>query len=269
MPDQPALADLQQWMLGAVCDPGTAAAPEVDRMIAPSPTLTARECMDLYRRGYRMRLLECLQAMHPALRHLLGAELFDGFALDYLAVRPSTSYTLFDLDAGLAAHLAATRPASPTERWPELIIDVVRFERAFLEVYDGEGVEGQVVASSLDVPAYLPPAAVLEATAVPCLRMLRSEYPVGDYVLAVRRGERPSLPPPRPTYLALVRRDFVVQVVPLAADSYAALQQLLAGNGTARRLDDARLDWIAAWADQGMFKEVRVLEPVQRGTPCC
>jgi hypothetical protein len=229
---------------------------EVDDVVAPSPTLTAEARFDLYRRGYRLRLLECLRAMHPALRHALGDDLFDGFALDYLAVHPSTSYTLARLDEGFAAHLEATRPASG-ESWPDFLVDVVRFERAFLEVYDGEGVEGVPVAGATDVVAAAAAGAAVAVDPVPCLRLLRSTYPVGDYVRAVRRGERPPLPLPRPTWLALVRRDWVVDVVPLEAESFAALADLVDGAATS---DETVLGRVESWADQGLFVRIRQLD---------
>ena len=257
------LAQLQGWMIDAVCGTEVSNALEADQVILPSPRMSPEERLDLYRRSYLIRLLDCLREMHPALRHLLGGELFDAFALDYLAARPSRSYTLFELDAGFADHLAASRPDDgPTaEPWPELLIDVVRLERAFLEVYDAPGVEGQAIPSASDVPAS--PAGI-GVSPVPCARLVRSRYPVGDYVFAVRRGEHPDVPLPAPTCLALVRRDYAVTLVPMADRSYDALATLLAG---ASSIQAARavgtnhrtvLQWIAAWADQGFFTAIAV-----------
>jgi hypothetical protein len=279
MDDEPGLADLQRWMVGLVSDAPGEVVFEVDRVVAPSATLTPGERLDLYRQSYRIRLLESLRDMHPALRHLLGPELFDAFALDYLAARPPTSYTLFRLDEGFAAHLEATRPdrdslATGREAWPDLLIDVVRFERAFLEVYDGPGVEGETLVSSRDVPGETLPPPAVTVEPVPCLRLLRSRYPVGDYVRAVRRGEQPPLPDPRPTHLALVRRDYSVELLRLTAPSYAALEALLGGvdSTEAARASNstpgAVLGWIAVLADQGLFRRVFVLEPLRKGIRC-
>jgi hypothetical protein len=258
---------------------------DLERVVAPSATQTSAERFDLYRRGYHLRLLECLRAMHPALRHALGDELFDGFAHDYLAARPPGTYTLARLDEGFAAHLSDTRPdhdlpATAREPWPDFLVDVVRFERAFLEVYDGEGVEGRPIACSEDVPCGSGRPALgapVVVDPVPCLRMLHSRYPVGEYVLAVRRDERPGLPVPRPTWLALVRRDFVVEVVPLGADSFIALTALLEGADSvhaaaaAGRSEETIRGWVASWADRGLFSRVRQLDHVptsRRGVPC-
>ncbi len=262
---------------------GGAPALDVERVIAPSPTQTAAERLDVYRRGYHLRLLECLRAMHPALRHALGDELFDDFAEDYLAARPSCSYTLARLDEGFAAHLSATRPdrdlpAAAREPWPDFLVDVVRFERAFLDVYDGEGVEGRPIASSADVPdgSGVHPSAVA-VDPVPCLRTLHSRYPVGEYVMAVRRGERPGLPMPDPTDLALVRRDFVVELVCLDAASSTALAVLLdgvdsAGAAAATGTSEATVrGWITSWANRGLFAGIRTVDLVpisRRGVTC-
>lgn len=262
MDDGPGLAELQRWMIGYLRN--EASDLEVDQLVFPSATLTATGRMDLYRRGYELRLLECLQAMHPALRHLLGDEAFDAFALDYLAACAPSGYTLTRLNEGFAGHLATTRPHH--ESWPDLLIDIVRFERAFLEVYDGEGAEGEIVAGAACAPG---DRSVVTVEAVPCLRLFRSRYPVGDYVCAVRRGQSPTLPTPRDTYLALVRRNYVVDLVDLAPDQFAALAMLTEGadsNEAARAAGvSARLvlEWIAGWADSGVFRRV-----VPRGVPC-
>jgi hypothetical protein len=259
------LAGIQRWMIDAL----RGAAPDPVGVILPSPTLSAGARLDLYRRSYLNRLVESLREMHPALRHLLGDEVFDAFALDYLQTRPPSSYTLFELDAGLAGHLAATRPDD--EAWPDLIIDVVRFERAFLEVYDGPGLEGRALPQAADVLA-VPSGASITVTPVPCARLLRSRYPVGDYVLAVRRGEAPAIPgpSPEPACVALVRRDYAVKVVPVAGAAYGVLAALVAGTGSAAAAAAAGTghatvrQWIAAWADHGLFATLSV-----KGPPCC
>jgi hypothetical protein len=270
MGDGPTLAELQRWMIDAVRG-ATVGRPawETSQLILPSARLGAEERLELYRRSYLLRLLECLREMHPALRHVLGPELFDAFALDYLAARPPNSYTLFDLDEGFADHLAATRPEGDAQPWPHLLIDVVRFERAFHEVYDGPGLEGHVVPSARDV-GEAPPGARIQVSPAPCVRLLHSRYPVGDFVLAVRRGKAPGLPSPAPTWLALARRDYAVKLVPLSPCSYAALEALLGGADARRAAEVAGTahrtvrEWIAAWADQGLFAAITVNVPRQQ-----
>lgn len=244
MSDDWDLALLQRWMVDLLCDPDDPdKAFRVDEVIAASATLTAGQRVDLYRAGYRLRLLECLRAMHPGLRHALGDQLFDDFALDYLHEHPSRSYTLLRLGATFSQYLYDTRPEG--EPWTDFVIDVVRFEQAFLEVYDGPGPESGHRTGRL----------------IPGLKLFTSPYPVGDYVLAVRRGEHPELPAPEASWLALGRRNYVVTMVALTATSFAVLAGLLGGAtvADAARANDAETSdvrvWIQSWADQGLIWE--------------
>jgi hypothetical protein len=166
----------QRRMLAAIL--GDEDGPE--DLVDGSATFSAERRIELYRRGCRSRLLGCLREGYPGLRHALGDELFDAFALDYLQAYPPTGYTLSTLGARWPEHLEATRPEG--ERWPHFLIDLARLERAFGEVYDGDGSEIR----------------------------LRTTYPVASYLDAVRRGEDPPLPAPSPAVVAVNRRDWVV-----------------------------------------------------------
>ncbi|MEU9113764.1 DNA-binding domain-containing protein [Streptomyces sp. NPDC048483] len=221
------LADTQRWLQHAILDPagppGT-----VDEVLTRSRELSSRQRLDVYRRGYRLRLLEVMRGLHPGLRALLGPELFDDFALDYLEACPSRSYTLFQLDARFVDHLRAHRPdrnlpSGRREGWVDLIVDLARYERAFAEVYDGPGTEGGPSPHSGPAPA---PAA--------CLRVLRVCAPVHTYHATVRRGLPAEPPAPGPVHLALSRRDYVVKVTELEPDGYRLLSARLAGDRAPR-----------------------------------
>lgn len=273
--DDHQLGALQAWVQAVIRHPdgprAGARSPEATRglgreaavgeLVAPSTRLSPEERIGLYHRGYHLRLLECLRVMHPALRHCLGADLFDGFALDYLGECPSTSRSLFELNANFAGYLEAHRPDRdrPDEVWPDFLVDLARLERLFLEVYDGPGTEGARLPGAGDLG--YEPGEVVVALA-PCVRVLRSRFPVGDYLVAVRAGEEPPLPFPRPTALALTRRDYQVVVVPLDADEFALLEALEAGIGllTAARAAGcpAARAWrrLRRWADAGLVASV-------------
>src|SRR5919108_5113491 len=189
------LAEVQRWFQAAIL--GDERPGDADAVVHRPARL------DVYRTGYRLRLVKCLRETHPALRHALGADVFDAFALDYVQAHPPRSYTLFQLGDRFAGHLAATRPDDA--EWADFVIDLARLERAFLEVYEGPGDEH---APPPDVPAE--PAAGAVAEPATGLRLLRSRYPVGDYLRAVRRGGQPPLPAPAASRIALGRRDYVV-----------------------------------------------------------
>ncbi|WP_139333337.1 putative DNA-binding domain-containing protein [Mycobacterium sp. SP-6446] len=267
---------------------------ELDDVVCASAALTPAQRLGLYAGSYRLRLLECLRELHPALRHALGPALFDGVALNYLQSNPSTSYTLFELDRDFADHLAATQPAlaDGEEPWPSFLVDMARLERLFLEVYDGPGVEAvetggaAPAAVSRDpcasanfpaqqhgwslsasgggrLPAELPPGwAEATVSAVPCLRLLTSRYPVGRYLLAVRRGRQPALPLPQPCFLALNRRDYRVVVHELEVEPYSLLVALVVGAPLAECAAAAGMAlaeaWraVRGWAAQGYFRAI-------------
>lgn len=161
----PALVDAQRSMHAAIT--GTSA---------------ISERLAIYRRAYYERLLSCMRAEYPVLLHLLGRETFDTFATTYIQACPPRSYTLADLGSRFAGWLDETRPSS--ESWPNLIIDLARLERAFIEVYDG------------------PPGP----------REMTFRYPVAEYFHAVRAGEDPPVPDPRETHITLSRPSLVVKV---------------------------------------------------------
>lgn len=205
-----ASADLeatQRWMLaaitGAAADGGEGGLARSGRpgamageVVAGSARFPAERRLEIYARGYRSRLVGCLREMYPGLRHALGDEVFEAFALDYLEAHPPTSYTLNALGARWPEHLEATRPEG--EQWPDFLVDLARVERTFHEVYDGEGEEGAV---------------------------LRTRYPLAGYLAAVRRGEDPPLPAPKTSTVAVERRGWVVtlsELEPLSTSEVAS-----------------------------------------------
>ena len=184
------LAQLQQWLLAAISHRGGGAAADGSRMpvppasesddvaqiVASSSGLSAVERLAVYQRGYRLRLLDCMRTLHPALCHALGHELFDQFALGYLEENPSRARTLQEIDRGFAGYLAATAPTGDPEMleresWPHFIIDLARLERLFAEVYDGSGTERHRILAAHALPEE-PSGAWLVAAfhATPCLR---------------------------------------------------------------------------------------------------
>jgi hypothetical protein len=275
------------------------AADALNDVVRPSAALTAEQRLGLYARSYRLRLLECMRELHPGLDHALGRALFDDFALDYLQANASTSYTLLELDQGFADHLAATEPqlADGEEPWPSFVVDLARLERLFFEVYHGPGVEAAqagptactpgwdqprvlaahnrscLIGSDGELPGKLPPVwAGVTVSPVPSLKLLASPYPVGRYLLAVRRGEEPALPRPEPCFLALNRRDYTVVLQELEAGAYRLLDSLVTGAPMAEAVASAGIApaeaWqaIRSWAVRGYF---RALRPAVPGRQAC
>jgi hypothetical protein len=224
-------------------------------IVRGSSRLAAEERLELYSRDYRLRLLDCLRSGYPALCHLLGGELFDAFALDYLREHPSRSYTLSQLGAGFPEHLDRTRPRR--EQSSTLILELAQLERAFAEVYDGPGVEGEQILEAQGL-GRAPSAAWLEARfdPAPCLRLMRSHFPIGSYLGAVRSGAEPPMPLPRESFLALCRENWVVSITELSQSQYAVLEALASGH-TLRQIDEpAAWEWLGDWTARGFFRRV-------------
>ncbi|MFJ2577933.1 putative DNA-binding domain-containing protein [Kitasatospora aureofaciens] len=250
MADAPGLAALQRWMQTALLDPG-AAAPDgtASRVLTASAQLGADRRLALYQHGCRMRLLESMRSLHPALVRLLGQDLFDRFAQEYLDACPSRSYLLSRLDEHFAEHLQRNRPDARGEHepWVDVLIDLARLERLYTEVLDGPGTEEPGhTAHGRDTA---------EVTVAPCLRLLRTSAPVHHYLIAALRGEDADLPQPHPTWLAISRRDYVVVIRELASDAYTALHALSTGAPASRAVGTADplrgRAWLREWAAAG------------------
>ncbi|TDD84403.1 DUF2063 domain-containing protein [Actinomadura darangshiensis] len=272
-PPAPSLDQAQHWLQDAITRPGDPAVPAAV-MLAGAGPLTADHGLAIYRNGYRKRLLEAMRRLHPALCVLLGAELFEEFATDYLDARPSRSYTLARLDEDFADHLTARRPdrdapAARREAWIDALIDLARYERAYTEVCDGPGIEDE---PSPRVHGRADDAGDAGVTPAPCLRLMRVCAPVHRYHAAVRAGRRPAPPSPRPTCLAISRRDYRVVVSPLPPDAFVLLGALASGTSleaaahtASMVLADARAR-LRAWITHGWLLPVR-REPVLHHCP--
>ncbi|MFI0367688.1 putative DNA-binding domain-containing protein [Actinomadura sp. 1N219] len=260
MAEPPDLAGLQRWMQAAILDPD-GDLDEASGVLTASEALTAPRRLAIYWRGYRLRLLETMRGLHPGLVHLLGEETFDRFALDYLDARPPTAYSLSRLDEGFAGHLAATRPddARSREEWPDLIIDMARLERVITEVIEGPGTEDAPLPDPDDLPAPADLPALRPAVA-PCLRLPSLTFPVHEYLAAVRRGDDPAPPRPRPVRLAVARRDYKVTMRELDPAAHRALRALAGGATVGTAFADAGETRPAAllrrWTELGFFSRL-------------
>jgi hypothetical protein len=276
MPGGLDLGSLQAWMQAVIMHPDGAAAgltaatgadrddvnADVDEVIASSSRLSAIEHIELYNRGYHLRLRECLRQAYPALRLYVGDELFDAFALDYLHDQPSRSYTLTDLCDGFADYLAASRPDAdgPREPWVQLLVELAEIERLFARVYNGPGVETDGRDEdpvSRDAPTDRWDERV---TPVPSLCLAAFAFPMRTFYLQLRRGEVPPPPTGSPTYLALSRRNYVVTMIDLSAGEYRSLRSLEKGRSLHEAAADGGFpreqisDHVRRWVDLGLVR---------------
>lgn len=290
--DTRSLVAVQQWLSEVIRHPdgpsAAAASPraselipgagaDLGRVIADTGGLAPEQRLELYRRGYHLRLLSCMREVFPALRHALGPDLFDDLALGYLAQCPSRSFTLARLGAGFSGWLEETRPDRHGERewWPDFLVDLAALEQAFLEVYDGPGLEGEgaMPSGSFPLPERVPPwGARAMALPSPALRLVTSRFPVDRYLREARSGLNPPLPLPEATTVAMCRRDYKVVLTPLDRREWSALRRLVGGEELAVVANASGADlhqawaWLRSWAELGLVRSV-VSPPIGGRSP--
>tara|TARA_R110002049_G_scaffold234002_6_gene407342 strand:- start:4299 stop:5225 length:927 start_codon:yes stop_codon:yes gene_type:complete len=289
----PSLDQVQRWLQTVIMDPDGIEAgivskeahnqiavdlEHVDDVIVRSQNQTSIERLQVYSNAYYARLLECLRSEFPALLHALGDETFDAFAFGYLQMYPSRSYTLANLGAKFPQFLTETRPnvgdesSNEAETWPDFLIDLATVERTYSEVFSSSGFENQRILQPEDVAA-IPPEHISDARLipVPCLRLLKLQYPVHEYISAVRHGNEILLPTVKPTYLVITRRDYVVRRCSVSSVEFAILADLQSGQTIEQSIEQASAhsgfsllelelhlsDWFRQWAVSGYFQEIK------------
>lgn len=205
------LSDLQQWMQQCLIYQGDK--PVHASALVESQNLTAEQHIGIYQRSYYSRLLLCMREQFPALCYALGEELFNDFAREYLVDCPSDTYTLYELGRRFPEYLSTTRPDKDSppaqqELWINFMVDLAHFERQLFVLFDAPGVE-QTGYASEDFSDE-------DISLQPCLVLASYQFAVADYYHAVRRGEKPALPPMRPTHFALLRRDYLTRTLELS-----------------------------------------------------
>lgn len=209
---EPDLPSLQEWML-AVCTPGsdiTEFAPRIPvspHGITPALAIRTRPgrlpqaSLDVYARGYLARLQECLRSEFPALRALVGDQVFDLFCRAYIADRPPASPSLFDFGAGFPSYLEDTRPQPPG---PPTASDAIpaalaRLERSRLEARRAPGIETDPMHRPIDGVTLITAAGGLIARIPGSLRLLRLEFALADTLAwADRMANQDRHPHPDP-----------------------------------------------------------------------
>ena len=245
---------------------------ELEMIVTRSKRLLAAERLAVYHNAYYARLMDCLREEFPVFLRTVGEEVFDAFAAGFLVEHPSRSYTLADLGASFPQYLVESRPAEEADQWSDFLIDLARLERAINEVFDGPGQETDPQIDPIkfnEIPVgFLPDTRIELALS---LRLLTLKYPLHDFYRAVRKEESASPPAASITYLALHRRDYVVQMIELTAGHFELLDGLLRDLPIGQAIEKAYTsldvapeampaylqDLFCRWASQGFFRSVK------------
>ena len=283
------LADLQRAMWRVVSRPltgdsrmqrrwsdGRPTSAVAAQIAKPNDRLTSFERLEIYNRMYWFRVLDSLYDDCPGLRAVLGDKKFIRLAEAYLVRYPSASYTLRNLPSRLAKFIR--EQPRYTKSHTALCRDLARFEWARVEVFDTASQPIFTAADLLGLPATR--QGKLRLALQPYLQLLRLEYPVDDFVLAVkqreaellrgdasnaptelrRRQERKTkLPARERTHVAVHRLDGKIYFKRLDPAAYRILVALRAGRTLEQalavgipRAKKSRQDWAARV--QGWFR---------------
>ncbi|MET0791432.1 MAG: DNA-binding domain-containing protein, partial [Polyangiaceae bacterium] len=192
----------QEWFAAIVSTPQAEPAPvderSAARLIKPSATLTPAERIDIYRRGYHARLIECLVDDYPVLQHALGEEAFEALCRGYIAAHPSQAPSLNYFGRQMA-DFCRTQPLPV----PGFAADLATLEWAIVLCIHARTAHAIDFADLSKVPPESWPGARFSLN--PSLCILRLDYPVNSYLQGYRQRQSPTVPGPRPTAVAVYR----------------------------------------------------------------
>ena len=248
----------------------------------PNDRLTSFERLEIYSRMYWFRVLDSLYEDCPGLRAALGQPRFMKLIEAYLVKYPSRSFTLRNLPSRLARFIRE-EPAW-TEPHTALCRDLARFEWARVEVFDSAARPVFTVDDLLDANP-----ARLKLNLQPYLQLLQLDYPVDEYILAVKQREELSRseasntalvhaarkassrkvtrPKAEPTHVAVHRMDSTIYFKRLDPAAYRILRAIRAGKTLEQALaagipaaKNTEVDWAAkiqgwfrTWMELGWF----------------
>jgi hypothetical protein len=220
------LRELEEHMVDAIAG-SEAAAAEAALRITPGPALSARERLEIYRFGYRARLVECLDDDYPMLARTLGADGFEQLAHQYMDRFPSRSPNLNAFGRHMA-ELCETAELAEFAEHRAFLSELSALEWALVEIIHAR----EPAAFDLTALQAIPVErwAVARLLRSDTVRVLRFAHPVNAYYQACRtRDDLTPLPGSSPTATAVYRRDFRLWRMDLTPAMASVLEALLDG----------------------------------------
>jgi hypothetical protein len=255
-----------------------------DSFIKPNDRLTSFERLEIYNRVYWFRVLDCLYDDYPGLRAVVGEQRFMQLITGYLAKYPSVSFTLRNLGSRLEKFMREEPKWAGTQL--RVALDMVRFEWAQVIAFDDPARPSIIPDDVLDAKPEK-----LRLGLQPYLSLLKLDYAVDEFLIAVRKSESDVLrseasniveampgrtrrskrkvapPKRRRVYLAIHRFDNQLYYKRLEPEGFAILSALRSGktvaDACAMALGKSRRhrgnwsaqikDWFNDWSSLGWF----------------
>ncbi len=275
--DMPELDQIERWMQALIMDPDgvrsglrSEAADNIlpcsednlESLVLPSKQLNSVERLSIYGNMYFSRLIEILAEEFPTVQHLLGKELFDGVVRDYVTRHPSTHYSLTRLGSKFPGYLADEADDLPD---CEFAADVATVERAMEDVFDAPRVEPMQFEDLTAIP--IERWGDVRLQTIPALRLLQLNYPVNNYISAMREDRHMDIPAAASSFVAVYRHNYRVWRIDLDEQRFTLLAALHQGKTLGSALDlcaslseadpandmDAISGWFREWTSEGLF----------------
>ncbi|HVW30674.1 MAG TPA: DNA-binding domain-containing protein [Polyangiaceae bacterium] len=267
------LRELEEGMVEAITGSEAAAAVAASRITA-GPSLSARDRLEIYRFGYRARLVECLDDDYPILARTLGQGAFERLADQYIDRFPSRSPSLNAFGRRMA-ELCRDADLGEHDGLRPFLGELASLEWALVEIIHAKEPPPFDLAALKAIPVERwSTARLLRSDAV---RVLHFEYPVNAFYQACRtRDELPRIPSPSPSATAVYRRSWKLWRMDLTPAMTRVLDALLAGMTIAESLGRIGVDesdpdalaeaersvmvWFSEWMQGGFFAGVELAD---------
>ncbi len=250
----------------AFADAVTGAHPADGALVTPGPRLGAAERVEIYRDGYRARLVECLADDYAAVRSAIGADAFEAAARGYIDAYPSRSPSLNAFGRAMPDFLEEFLARDPGAVPARFAVDLARLEWAIVETIHA----APSPALTLERLQHLAPEQWATAALVPAAaaRVLRFAYPVSGYFTAFRRDEGPAVPRAAASAILIHRPGWIVTRTELTPPMAALLEALFSGTPLGEALERAIsagdagamgamvTAWFRDWVESGVFTAI-------------
>ncbi|HVU05527.1 MAG TPA: DNA-binding domain-containing protein [Polyangiaceae bacterium] len=267
LPVSHSLEGMEAWLVRAITGPESEAS-RAPSYLTDGPRMNARERLEVYRSGYRARLVECLEDDYRAFSAVVGHEAFHALAEGYIEKFPSSSPSLNYFGRRFPEYVRGVEvPGFPGKG--AFFSELAALEWAIVEVIHAETpppLDGNALRS-------LKPEDFATAHFEPseAVRLLRFEHPVNPFFQArwANGDESATVPGIAPSSTAVYRHGMTVWRMDLTPAMTRVLSALLDRVPIAEALGRLGVDetdpsaiaeaersvmvWFREWVSSGFF----------------
>ncbi|MDF1665954.1 MAG: DNA-binding domain-containing protein [Planctomycetota bacterium] len=287
----PTLKKMENWLLEIIRHPNIIAlaidsdevtphrpdgVQSVDDAIGRSKYLTAEQRLGVYANMYFWRLIDILADHFEVIQGTMGHDMFFNVARSYLIAHPSSRPTLYDLGSKFVTYLESQDDFEIPNQ--EFCVELARLEDTIEQIFHADQSTTLVVEELVKIPTESWGNACFECVAA--LQLHAFEYPVNRYWQSYQNteeDEKPEVPGKGSSWVAVVRRDYVVWRYNLDEAQYTLLKAFQSG----KSLNDAIFEcanlpgidlgeltqsltaWFQEWTADGFFSTIRVDEDAE------